>query len=175
MFSHNCLLLQIIIIICCILQTKSYYFQNVHFLISAKLNGTSPSILLNQLSPKSNYINFLFDFSFHYKNVQDSKNIAYFKVSTNLDIPTNELSDFSISYRFFEDDWTKIKKMNIAKNISYKKINSILKENNNDEYTYHFKIERQNDKDNTLMIKIPIQKKKEGFINIENILNPKNI
>ncbi len=167
--------LQVLIIVCFFFQMKSYCFQNVHFLISAKLNGTSPVVLLNQIKPKSNYINFIFDFSYHSKNVQDSKNIAYFKISTNLDIPSDdEPIKNSIVYKFFEDDWTKIEKKRVAKNLIYKNVKIISKENNIDNnmiYTYYFKIEKQNDKDNTLMIKVPTQNKKEGFIAIENILN----
>ena len=167
--------LQFFIIACIIFEIKSFNFQNVHFLISAKLNGTSPVVSLNQINPKSNFVNFLFDFSYHCKNVLDSKNVAYFKISTNLDIPSNdESNEHSIVYKFFEDDWTKIEKMRVAKNLTYKNVKIISKENNNDvniKYTYYFKIERQNDKDNTLMIKVPTQNKKEGFISIENILN----
>ena len=120
-------------------------------------------------------VNFIFDFSCHSKNVQDSKNIAYFKISTNLDIPSDdEPIKNSIVYKFFEDDWTKIEKKRVAKNLTYKNVKIISKENNIDNnmiYTYYFKIEKQNDKDNTLMIKVPTQNKKEGFIAIENILN----
>ena len=36
-----------IVIVCFFVQINSYYFQNVEFLISAKLNGTSPSISLS--------------------------------------------------------------------------------------------------------------------------------
>ena len=107
--------------------------------------------------------------------MQDSKNVAYFKISTNLDIPTDDESNpYLITYKFFEDDWTKIEKMRVAKKLTYKNVKIISKENNNDDnikYTYYFKIERQNDKDNSLMIKVPTQNKKEGFISIENILN----
>ena len=167
--------LQFLIIFCFIFEIKSYNFQNVHFLISAQLNGTSPVISLNQINPKSNYINFIFDFSYHSKNVQDSKNVAYFKISTNLDIPTDDESNpYLITYKFFEDDWTKIEKMRVAKKLTYKNVKIISKENNSDDnikYTYYFKIERQNDKDNSLMIKVPTQNKKEGFISVENILN----
>ena len=125
--------------------------------------------------PSIKNVNFIFDFSYHSKNVQDSKNIAYFKISTNLDIPSDdEPIKNSIVYKFFEDDWTKIEKKRVAKNLIYKSVKILSKENNIDNnmiYTYYFKIEKQNDKDNTLMIKVPTQNKKEGFISIENILN----
>ena len=167
--------IELLIIACFFVQINSYYFQNVHFLISAKLNGTSPSISLNQLSPKSNYINFIFDFSYHSENVPDSKNTAYFKLNTNLDIPLDdEHKEDVITYKFFEGDWTEVKKMNVARNLIYKKVEVLSKEKNkydNTKYLYFLKINKENENDNTLMIKVPTQRKKEGFISIENVLD----
>ena len=49
-------------------------------------------------------------------NLQQSMNFLfllllyqiYFKISTNLDIPTDDESNpYLITYKFFEDDWTK--------------------------------------------------------------------
>ena len=176
MEKHNFFsLTKFLLIICCFCQINSYYFQNIHFLISAKLNGTSPVISLNQLKEDSNYVNFLFDFSYHSKNVPNSKNSAYFKLNTNIDIKIDDKSSDNLpKFIFFEDEWTKIEKKKIAKNLSYKNIEILSKEknkNDNNVYTYYFKIESQNEKENTLMIKIPTQKIKEGFIGIENILN----
>ena len=120
-----------ILILCFFAQINSYYFQNVEFLISAKLNGTSPSISLNQLSSKSNYINFIFDFSYHSKNVPDSVNTAFFKLNTNLDIPLeDENNENLITYKFFEDDWTKVKKRNVVRKLIFKKVEILSKEKN---------------------------------------------
>ena len=171
----NSMFLRLFIFIFLFFHMNCYYFQNTHFLISAKLNGTSPVVSLNQLKPKSNYVNFIFDFFYHNNAVPDSKNIAYFKISTNLDIPEDDSTENSIKCRFFEDDWTKIIKRQITKNLEYNTIKFISKEENkiNDKmvYTYQFKIEKQKDKDKTLIIKVPTQKKNEGFISIENVLN----
>ena len=171
----NSMFLRLFIFICFFFQMNCYYFQNTHFLISAKLNGTSPVVSLNQLKPKSNYVNFIFDFFYHSNAVPESKNTAYFKISTNLDIPEDDISsENSIKFRFFEDNWTKIIKKQITKNLEYHFIKFISKEENkvNDKlvYTYKFKIEKQNEKDNTLLIKVPTQNKNEGFISIENVL-----
>ena len=51
---------------------NTYKFYDVYFLISAKLNGTSPSISFEDLEPKV-YLHFLFDFEYHNKHVNDSK------------------------------------------------------------------------------------------------------
>ena len=158
-------------------QGNCYHFQNVHFLISSKLNGTSPVISLNKLEPDSNFVNFIFDFSYHSNNIPESRNTAYFNIRTNLDFNIDEENndnENSIVYRFFKEDWTKIAKKSIAKNLIYKTIKILSKEKDNYDnkiYIYYFKIDRQKENDNTLMIKVPTQKKKEGFIGIENILN----
>ena len=167
-----------IVIVCFFAQINSYYFQNVEFLISAKLNGTSPSISLNQLGPKSNYINFIFDFSYHSKNVPDSENTAYFKLNTNLDIPLEgENNENLITYKFFEDDWTKVIKRNVVRKLIFKKVEILSKEKNkydNSKYIYYFKIDKEKENDKTLMIKVPTQRKKEGLVSIENVLDKNN-
>ena len=160
----------IILFFCSFLKVNSYYFQNTHFLISAKLNGTSPVISLNNLNDKSNYINFLFDFDYHYHNIQESRNIAYFEIKTNIDN-----IDEALNYRFFKENWTKIMKKEVYKILNYNKIKILSKEENDSDknkiYTYRFKIERNDNKFETLLIKVPTQNKKEGFISIENFLN----
>ena len=167
-----------IVIVCFFVQINSYYFQNVEFLISAKLNGTSPSISLNQLGPKSNYINFIFDFSYHSKNVPDSVNTAFFKLNTNLDIPLeDENNENLITYKFFEDDWTKVKKRNVVRKLIFKKVEILSKEKNkydDTKYIYYFKIDKEKENDKTLMIKVPTQRKKEGLVSIENVLDKNN-
>jgi hypothetical protein len=152
------------------LVVNTYELQN-HFLISAKLNGTSPSITFDQLKPNQIYLNFLFDFEYHNNHVTNSKNVAYFRISTNLNIPTGEeLTKDSIAYRLSQKKWTQIKNNKIANNIMYKKVPVLIKEKKGDVYNYYFKIEKSNDKKITLIIRAPTQGKKEGFLNIENIL-----
>ena len=152
------------------LVVNTYELQS-HFLISAKLNGTSPSITFDQLKPNQIYLNFLFDFEYHNNHVTNSKNVAYFRISTNLNIPTGEeLTKDSIAYRLSQKKWTQIKNNKIANNIMYKKVPVLIKEKKGDAYNYYFKIEKSDDKKITLIIRAPTQGKKEGFLNIENIL-----
>ena len=152
------------------LVVNTYELQS-HFLISAKLNGTSPSITFDQLKPNQIYLNFLFDFEYHNNHVTNSKNVAYFRISTNLNIPTGEeLTKDSIAYRLSQKKWTQIKNNKIANNIMYKKVPVLIKEKKGDTYNYYFKIEKSDDKKITLIIRAPTQGKKEGFLNIENIL-----
>ena len=168
--SHSLKIFFPILLSSIFLVVNTYELQN-HFLISAKLNGTSPSIAFDQLKPNQIYLNFLFDFEYHNKHVTNSKNVAYFRISTNLNIPTGEeLTKDSIAYRFSQKRWTQIKNNKIANNIMYKKVPVLIKEKKGDVYNYYFKIEKSDDKKITLIIRAPTQGKKEGFLNIENIL-----
>ena len=168
--SHSLKIFFPILLSSIFLVVNTYELQN-HFLISAKLNGTSPSITFDQLKPNQIYLNFLFDFEYHNKHVTNSKNVAYFRISTNLNIPTGEeLTKDSIAYRFSQKRWTQIKNNKIANNIMYKKVPVLIKEKKGDVYNYYFKIEKSDDKKITLIIRAPTQGKKEGFLNIENIL-----
>ena len=52
----------------------------------------------------------------------------------------------------------------------YKKIAILNKEEKNGLYNYYFKIEKKDDKKKTLIIRVPIQGKREGYLNIYNLL-----
>ena len=161
--------LQILLLL--IILINSSQFQNIHFLISAKLNGTSPGILLNSLEPNQTYLYFLFDFNYHNSRLQNSKNVAYFQISTNLNIPIGEeLIKNAIAYRLTQKTWFQIKNKKVANNIMYKKVPILLKEEKDNIYNYYFKIEKNDDKKITLIIRVPTQGKKKGFLDIYNIL-----
>ena len=151
---------------------QAYQLENVHFLISAKINGTSPAILLSNLKSNKLYVYFLFDFAYHNTHVKNSKNVAFFKISTTLNIPIgDELTKYLIAYRFSQKEWTHVKNNKVANNIMYKKVPILLyKEERNDIYNYYFKIEKNDNKKLTLILRVPTQGKKEGFLNIYNIL-----
>ena len=151
---------------------NAYTYQDVHLLISAKLNGTSPAIALKELKPDQTYLYFLFDFAYHNEHVKKSKNVAYFKITTKINIPIDEeeLPKNSVAYRLSTKEWNKIKKNKIANNMMYKKVQIISKEEKNGKYNYYFKIEKKDDKKITLIIRVPTQGKREGYLDIYNIL-----
>ena len=150
---------------------NAYTFQDVHFLISAKLNGTSPAISLDELKPNQTYLYFLFDFAYHNEHVKDSKNVAYFQITTKLNIPIGqEFTKNSLAYRLSTKEWNRIKNNKVANNIMYKKIDVLFKEEKNGEYNYYFKVEKKDDKKITLIIRVPTQGKREGYLYIYNIL-----
>ena len=150
---------------------QSSQMENVYFLISAKLNGTSPAISLDTLKSNDAYVYFLFDFGYHNEHIKKSKNVAYFKISTSLNIPVGEeLTRYSIAYRFSQKEWNQVKNNKVANNIMYKKIPKILKEEKKGIYNYYFKIEKSDDRKITLIIRVPTQGESKGFLNIYNIL-----
>ena len=103
--------------------------------------------------------------------MKNSKNAAFFQITTNLNIPINdELTKDLISYRLSQKNWTQIKNNKVANNIMYKKVPNIFKEEKDGKYFYYFKIEKNDDKKITLIIRVPTQGKKEGFVNIYNLL-----
>ncbi len=149
----------------------AYRLQDVHFLISAKLNGTSPAIQLKELKPTQTYVYFLFDFAYHNEHVKKSKNVAYFHIKTKLNIPISEdLAKNTLAYRLSAKEWNRIKKNKIANNMMYKKIEVLDKEEKNGVYHYYFKMEQKDEKQITLIIRVPVQGKREGYLNIYNIL-----
>ena len=52
----------------------------------------------------------------------------------------------------------------------YKKVPILFKEEKNGIYNYFFKIEKNDDKKVTLIIRVPTQGKNEGFLDIYNTL-----
>ena len=165
------IILQLQILFSFFLFMQTYQLENVHFLISAKLNGTSPAISLDTLKPNQKYLYFLFDFDYHRLHIKNSKNVAFFQVSTNLDIPIgDELAKYEISYRFSQKKWSQIKNMKVANNIMYKKVQILFKEEKDGKYNYYFKINQTDEKKITLIIRVPTQGKTKGFINIYNLL-----
>ena len=165
------IILQLQIFLSFIYLAQSSQLENVYFLISAKLNGTSPAISLDTLKPNNAYVYFLFDFAYHNEHIKKSKNIAYFKISTSLNIPIGEeLTRYSIAYRFSQKEWKQVKNNKVANNIMYKKIPNIMKEEKNGIYNYYFKIEKKDDKRITLILRVPTQEVRKGFLNIYNIL-----
>ena len=60
-------------------------------------------------------------------------------------------------------------------NVKWKPMKSIYKEISDIDRNYYFKINRKGKMKNTLIFRIPINGRKEGFITIENILEPPKI
>ena len=138
--------------------------SEIKMIPDAYMNATACFVSLDSIE-KSDYLYFSFDYDFHKLMNQNQKDIAYFKISTEL-----LLSDYDLNYALFD-----IKPEDISleylesnkKNIIWKNIYNSFKEKNGNDYDYYIKIKKFGSK-NTLIIRIPLLKN-SGQITIENI------
>ena len=157
----------IILFSLCIMYSKSDISRDIHFIISYKLNGTAAFAPLEYVNPGEKYIYFSFDFKYHSLSVPLSKNKAYFSIESDFDlfVPHKE----GITFGFSEKKWTFIRSDKDIENIEWKNIKFTLKKKEYDDSNYYYEIEKPNDKINTMLIRIPVNGRNEGYITIENI------
>ena len=146
--------------------TKAETFSDINFVISYKLNGTAAFASLEYVNPNEKYLYFSFDFNYHNSLVPKSKDKAYFSIDSDFELATQDKE--KITYGFSEFNWSEIKSKDIEK-IEWNKLNYRYKVKQNGDFNYYSEIERENDKMNTLLIRIPINGRNEGYITIENI------
>ena len=153
-----------------IMTSKADSLPDMHFIVSGTLNGTAAFASLEYLKENEKYLYFTFDFGFHSISVPDNKDVAYFLISSEIDLENENTSKEKITYGFSEKSWTNINEKDL-KGISWENLKLIHKEKPYSDINYYFKAERQNEKVKTLLLKIPTNGNKEGTITIENILN----
>ena len=141
----------------------------IYFIISYKLNGTAAFVPLEYTDENEKYLYFSFDFKFHSEGESKNKDIAYFFINSDfeLNIPNEE----KIKFGFSENIWHEIKSKRDLENIDWKNIENIYKENEDRNYNYHLKIEKKDERMNTLLIRIPKYGNKEGYITVGNTYN----
>ena len=151
----------------CLICSKSDTFPNINLIISYKLNGTAAFASLEYVNPSEKYIYFSFDFKYHNSAVSQSKNKAYFSIDSDFELmpPDKE----KITFGFSEKNWNEIKSNKDIENIDWKKIEYKFKERQYDNRNYYYEVERKNDEMKTMLIRVPINGKNEGYITIENI------
>ena len=140
----------------------------IHPIISATLNGTSAFVSFENLNNNESYLYFSFDFKFHHSAVKQNFNTAYFLISSDQEL--NAYNQEKIKFGFLEQNWDEIKTEDDIKNIKWKRMKLIRKENPYEEFNYYFRIKRRKIKMNTAIIRIPVNERKEGGISVENIL-----
>ena len=140
----------------------------MHYIISGALNGTAAFASLENIKGNEKYLYFTFDFSFHSTSVPKSKEIAYFSVSTELNLENT--SQEKIKIGFLEKSWTDINSFNDINKIKWEDIKLLYKEKLYSDTNYYYKIKRIDHKMNTLILRIPTNGNKEGSITVENIL-----
>ena len=150
----------------CLLDAKAEMTLDIHYIISYKANGTAAFVPLEYSDEKEKYIYFLFDFKQHNEIAPESKNNAYFFINSDfkLNIPNSEKIDFGFSEKIWDDINTK-KDM---QNIDWKTLELSVKENHYKNYNYYFKIVKNDEKMNSLLIRIPKYGRKEGYLMVGN-------
>ena len=148
--------------------SKTDKIPEMHFIVSGTLNGTAAFASLDSISEKEKYLYFTFDFEFHSSAVPKSKDIAYFLISSDFDL---ENSKKKIKIGFLEKTWKDINgNDNDIKNIKWEKIKLLHKEKPYNDINYYYEVERKDQKMKSLIIRVPTNGRREGSINIENIL-----
>ena len=145
----------------CFFNSKSDTFPNINHIISYKLNGTAAFASLEYIDSNEQYLYFSFDFKFH------DKDLAYFMIDSDLEI--NVPDKEKISFGFSERVWTEIKSKKDIENIHWKQLNHRYKIKQYSYINYYYKVERLDEQMNTLLIRIPINGRDEGYITVANI------
>ena len=146
---------------------KSDIVPDLHFIISGTLNGTAAFVSLESSPENEKHLYFSFDFDFHSASINKNKNIAYFLINSDLDF---DKSKEKINYGFLQKNWTDINSYNDLKDVEWKNLDLLYKEKIYSDMNYYFQVTRNNEKMNTLILKIPKNGKKEGLVSVENIL-----
>ena len=147
---------------------KADMVPDIHFIISGTLNGTAAFVSLESSPEIEKYLYFSFDFCFHSVSIKKNKNIAYFLINSDLDL--DKSSKEKINYGFLQKNWTDINSYNDLKDVEWKNLDLLYKEKIYSDMNYYYQVTRNNEKMNTLILRIPKNGKKEGLISIENIL-----
>ena len=129
----------------------------------AYMNATASFVSLD-IVEKTDFLYFSYDFDYHNQVNQEQKDIAYFKISTEL-----ILSSWDIKFAFLNKSQEEVNStdLNDLKYKSWKNIFLFEKEKTVNEYNYYIQINKYGRK-NTLILRIPFLKN-EGQITIENL------
>ena len=145
-----------------IFEVKSVNLQQIYSIISGTLNGTATFVSLEDIDRNDTFLYFSFDFKFHNSAVENNKNVAYFLLTSELDL--------KMKFGFSKKNLDEIKNDEDIINIKWKRIKFLYKEKQYNDINYYFKIKRRKENMNTLLFRIPIDAGNEGSITIENIL-----
>ena len=142
----------------------------IQFIISATLNGTSPTVSLSNFPGTEKYMYFSFDFAYHYKIQKKYRNIVYFLIVTSIDFEIKDKSlENSIGFGFLDKKWNEIISTDIE-DLEYSKILTISKKRSFGEFQYQIKIKTFFRDVNTLIIRVPRLGYNTGYFSIQNIL-----
>ena len=146
-------LLSSLLLISLILNIVISQDSNLFHVADGTLNATAAVAFLNSIQGDNLY--FLYDFDYHSTIVQNDTDIAYFEISSEIDL------EDSISYAFVETKSFDIKKESEIQDLSYQNIKN--------DKTKFYVIKRTSSKMNTLIIKVNTKGNKKGEVVVSNV------
>lgn len=160
LINYNILLLSFLLF--ALTNNQLTTFQ-IKMIPDAYMNATASFVSLDSVE-KTSFLYFTYDFDYHNQVNPDQKDIAYFKISTEL-----ILSSWDIKFTFLNKSQEEVNStdLNDLKNKYWKNIFLFEKEKTLNEYNYYIQINKFG-KRKTLIFRIPVLKN-EGQITIENL------
>ena len=146
-------LLSSLLLISLILNIVNSQDSNLFYVADGTLNATAAVAFLNSIQGDNLY--FLYDFDYHSTIVQNDTDIAYFEISSEIDL------DDSISYTFIETKSFDIKNESEIKDLSYQNIKK-------DKINFYV-IKRTSSKMNTLIFRVNTKGNKKGEVVVSNV------
>ena len=146
-------LLSSLLLISLILNIVNSQDSNLFHVADGTLNATAAVAFLNSIQGDNLY--FLYDFDYHSTIVQNDTDIAYFEISSEIDL------DDSISYTFVETKSFDIKNESEIKDLSYQNIKK-------DKINFYV-IKRTSSKMNTLIFRVNTKGNKNGEVVVSNV------
>ena len=140
----------------------------IHNIISGTLNGTAAFVSLESIDSSQKYLYFTFDFKFHSSAVPKNSNIAYFDINADFKLIGHHKE--KMKFGFSEKNCYDIKTEEDFNDIKWKTMKPMIKEKTENDWNYYIKIKRRKEIKNTLILRIPVNDRKEGYITIGNIL-----
>ena len=145
-----------------ILLFKSIDSSEIRYVIDAWANGTATFIELPFVL--EDYIYLGFDFDYHNQISPENKEIAFFRMESNVDL----IKSNSVRYLFSEKYLNETEIIDI-KDLNWKEIKYSSKQAVGDNSEYYYKIERTDKKYKTLYLRVANINSKQGTLIVENI------
>ena len=141
---------------------------DVHYVISAKMNGTAAyaDISLEDVD----YVYFSFDYELHNQLVPESKDSAFFKIESELPL----LKEKSLGFGFYDKNFSVINSIDDINKITYLDLTSSYYKKENNVNQYYYNTQRTDNTMPTLLLRVPKTGYDKGSVTVENVLSIPN-
>ena len=147
--------------------------SEIKIIPDANLNATAAFVSLENLE-KTDFLYFSFDFNYHNQVPQKIKDVAFFKVTSELKFGYTDFRYIFLEKKQ-EDINSKDLVLDIQRDNLFWKYAFIIKEKVDNEYNYYIQIKRiiETKSKNTLILRLSVAKKEgqEGQITVENLFS----